>query len=162
MIPVYWKFSIQPNAYPWIAALLRDEDIQDGYINSQCSAVLVCVVSPIIALHHSILKVLLYELFPHRLATDLPWQQLTVFTTTTRRRSCPPAPSPSCSASMTGRRPARKTGSSRSGSRFSFVHYITGHRSGSPRFLSMKTLLIIPTTLPCYALVGWIFPLFDV
>ena len=33
----------QKNAYPWIAALLRDEDIDDSYVNSECSAVLVCV-----------------------------------------------------------------------------------------------------------------------
>ena len=30
------------NAYPWIAALLRDEDnYEDDYINSHCSSVLV-------------------------------------------------------------------------------------------------------------------------
>ena len=33
--------SEQVNAYPWIAALLREEDTTDGYINSKCSAVLV-------------------------------------------------------------------------------------------------------------------------
>ena len=34
-------FHVQKNAYPWIAALLQDGDIDSGYINSQCSAVLV-------------------------------------------------------------------------------------------------------------------------
>ena len=32
---------VQADSYPWIAALLRDEDIEAGYINSQCAAVLV-------------------------------------------------------------------------------------------------------------------------
>ena len=31
----------QERAYPWIAALLRDEDIDSHYINSKCGAVLV-------------------------------------------------------------------------------------------------------------------------
>ena len=31
----------QADAYPWIAALLREEDILSEYINSKCSAVLV-------------------------------------------------------------------------------------------------------------------------
>ena len=31
----------QVDAYPWTAALLRDEDIQADYINSQCAAVIV-------------------------------------------------------------------------------------------------------------------------
>ena len=35
------KAPFQPNAYPWIAALLRDGDIVDGYINSKCGATLV-------------------------------------------------------------------------------------------------------------------------
>ena len=36
----------QANAYPWIAALLRDEDIDGQYINSRCSAVLVSIQYP--------------------------------------------------------------------------------------------------------------------
>ena len=37
------KASFQANAYPWIAALLRDEDfrLRADYINSKCSSVLV-------------------------------------------------------------------------------------------------------------------------
>ena len=35
--------SFQENAFPWIAALLRDDDIYDGYINSKCGAVLASV-----------------------------------------------------------------------------------------------------------------------
>ena len=31
----------QVDAYPWIAALLRDEDIAADYINSKCAAVIV-------------------------------------------------------------------------------------------------------------------------
>ena len=33
--------SFQADSYPWIAALLRDEDIEADYINTKCSAVLV-------------------------------------------------------------------------------------------------------------------------
>ena len=32
---------VQANAYQWIAALLRDEDIDGQFINSRCSAILV-------------------------------------------------------------------------------------------------------------------------
>ena len=35
----------QVDAYPWTAALLRDEDIQADYINSQCAAVIVSSIS---------------------------------------------------------------------------------------------------------------------
>ena len=31
----------QADAYPWMAALLRDEDMEEDYINSKCAAVLV-------------------------------------------------------------------------------------------------------------------------
>ena len=31
----------QAGAYPWVGALLRDEDIEKDYINSKCSVVLV-------------------------------------------------------------------------------------------------------------------------
>ena len=34
-------FRIQAHSHPWIAALVRDGDIKDGYINSKCGAVLV-------------------------------------------------------------------------------------------------------------------------
>ena len=39
--PSQLKLFFQVNAYPWIAALLRDEDIEAAYINSQCSCVIV-------------------------------------------------------------------------------------------------------------------------
>ena len=32
---------MQENAYPWIAALIRDEDESKDYVNTQCSATLV-------------------------------------------------------------------------------------------------------------------------
>ena len=35
----------QVNSYPWIAALLRDEDIEAEFINSQCGSVLVSALS---------------------------------------------------------------------------------------------------------------------
>ena len=37
----------QANAYPWIAALLRDEDLEADYINSKCSTVIVSTPSKI-------------------------------------------------------------------------------------------------------------------
>ena len=40
-IPKVCQFKFQAAAYPWIAALLRDEDIEAEYINSKCGAVLV-------------------------------------------------------------------------------------------------------------------------
>ena len=87
--------------------------------------------------------------FP-RLGTDLPWQQLTVCTTMTTRRCCPPAPSPSCSASMTGGRPGSRTGDFDTIrlTQLIAVVYQIGNRSGSTRFLSMKTSPTPRTTLP--------------
>lgn len=35
------KYCFKVNAYPWIAALLRDEDREDDFVASDCSAVLV-------------------------------------------------------------------------------------------------------------------------
>ena len=40
------KILLQANAYPWIAALLRDEDTEADYINSKCAAVLVTLYFP--------------------------------------------------------------------------------------------------------------------
>ena len=102
----------QIDSYPWIAALLRDEDITTEYVNSMCSAVL---VSTSTTNERSILNDLLDDqtwfLTPHsRLATGLPWQLLTACTTTTTRRCCLSPPSPSCLASMTGGRPKSQTG----------------------------------------------------
>ena len=37
----------QVDAYPWTAALLRDEDIEADYINSKCTAVIVSTSSNI-------------------------------------------------------------------------------------------------------------------
>ena len=37
---VFYSVIAQENAYPWIAALVRDED--SNYVNTQCSGTLVC------------------------------------------------------------------------------------------------------------------------
>ena len=58
------KILLQANAYPWIAALLRDEDTEADYINSKCAAVLVTLYFP------SVLD--FFNLFFIRLAIDLP------------------------------------------------------------------------------------------
>ena len=42
MVFVYLKLLLKADEYPWIAALLRDEDMESGYINSKCGAVMVC------------------------------------------------------------------------------------------------------------------------
>ena len=56
---------VQANAYPWIAALLRDEDIDAQYLNSRCSAVLVSS-SPTITsnIHQTLLFSNFYLLSP--------------------------------------------------------------------------------------------------
>ena len=41
MSQICFKDPFQPNSFPWIAPLLREEDIKTSFINSQCSAVLV-------------------------------------------------------------------------------------------------------------------------
>ena len=38
---VFYSVIAQKNAYPWIAALVRDED--SNYVNTQCSGTLVCI-----------------------------------------------------------------------------------------------------------------------
>ena len=38
---VFYSAIAQENAYPWIAALVRDED--SNYVNTQCSGTLVCI-----------------------------------------------------------------------------------------------------------------------
>ena len=43
----FQKLIFQANVYPWIAALLRDEDTDVDYINSNCAAVLVSTLSMI-------------------------------------------------------------------------------------------------------------------
>ena len=37
----FFEILAQENAYPWLAALIRDEDMSKDYVNTQCSATLV-------------------------------------------------------------------------------------------------------------------------
>ena len=69
----------QVDAYPWIAALLRDEDIAADYINSKCAAVIVSTSSNISSYLSLFIngfvstKLVIFPGYPpFRLATDLP------------------------------------------------------------------------------------------
>ena len=69
----------QVDAYPWTAALLRDEDIEADYINSKCAAVIVSTSSNISSYLSLFIngfvstKLVIFAGYPPlRLATDLP------------------------------------------------------------------------------------------